>query len=148
MSDYQNWLDKQNLAVQKASELIGEFRLDTTIIKQERKPNFVRINLGSNRLDFLVKTIKNRFVKYIWLCKKGEFDSRKNYLVYIEEDEKFLVSTGYQIDREAEYRDSDYHKNAKIVVVPIGAFRSARKFFKSIKKRYEEQLQKRMTQWT
>lgn len=146
-SGYQSWLDNQNILAKKALELIRKYGFKVVIVEQISKPNFVRVNLGNNRIDFFIKSIKNRFVKFVWLCKQGDFNIKNNYFVYLEKEEKFLISTGGEIDRKSELRDSEYHKGVKYIVVPIDAFRSANSFLKTTKKRYDAMLQRRMSEF-
>jgi len=142
--DYQNWLDNQNTITEKALELIKQFGFKAILIHQERKPNFVRITIGKKRLDFFMKSVRSRFVKSVWLCKKEDFNIRNNYLIYMEKEEKFLISTGGEIDKKAEFRDSEYHKDVKYIVVPMDMFRSAKVFLKAMKNRYDAMMQRRM----
>lgn len=145
---YEEWLEKQNIILAEALELIKGFKFDASIIQPENKKGFVRIILAGRKADFHIKSIKNKYIKFVWLCKKEDFDPRGNYLVYLEEEKAFLVCTGGEIDREAEYRDSDYHKGKKYVVAPITIFRRAKTFFKAMRTRYNAMLQRRMNEWT
>lgn len=147
-SSYDEWLEKQNMILIEALELIKSFGFEASKIEPDKKKAFIRLNLAGRKADFHIKSIKNRFIKFAWLCKKGDFDPRANYLIYLEEEETFLVSTGGEIDREAEYRDSDYHKGTKYVVAPLEIFRSGKTFFRALKKRYESMLQRRLNEWS
>jgi len=149
MSDsYEEWLIKQNAILAEALDLIKSFGFDASIIRPKDKKAFIRIIIGKNKSDFHLKSIKNRFIKFAWVCRKEDFDPNANYLVYLEAEEKFLVAIGSQVDEEGEFRNSDFHQGKKYVVAPIGIFRSAKTFFKSMKCRLDAMLQRRMNEWT
>lgn len=148
MGNYEEWLIKHNEILELGLELIKSFGFDCIIIRPKDKKSFIRLNLNGNKSDFHIKSIKNRYIKFVWLCKKGDFNPLDNYLVYLEEGETFKVCTGGEIDREGEYRESDYHKNEKYVVAPISIFRNAKTFFGALKRRYNSMLQRRMNEWT
>ena len=147
-SSYNDWLENQNIILSEALELIKSFKFNASIISPEGKKAFIRILLAGSKADFHIKSIKNKFIKFVWVCKEEDFDPKANYLVYLEEEKKFLVSTGHFVDEEGEYRESDYHKNKKYVVAPIDIFRNGKTFFKAMQNRYNSMLQKRMSEWT
>jgi len=145
MSNYENWLKKHDETVQKAKELISEYGFQPTIISEQGKQSFVRIFLGEKKIDFAIKEIKTKFVPTVWLCKKDAFNPEKIYLVFATKENSWLVATGRECDREGEYKESDYKEGEKFVVVSIDIFRPAKTFLKLIKERYDDQLQKKMT---
>lgn len=144
-SNYDSWLKRHDENVQRAKELISEYGFEPIVINEERKPSFVRIFLGDKKIDFIVKEIKTKFVPTVWLCKKDAFNPENVYLVYATKENSWLVTTGKEVDREGEYKDSEYKEGEKYVVVPIDIFRPATAFLKLIKERYDDQLQKKMT---
>ena len=146
-SDYQSWLERQNELAQEALKLVQKFKFKAVVIRQENKPSFVRVYIKETKVDFLIKEVKSQFSRSVWLCKKEDFNPQNNYLVFQNKEERWVVSTGSQIEVRAELRDSDYHKGKKFVVVPMDTFRSAKTFFKRMRKRYEQQLQRRMNEW-
>lgn len=148
MTSYEEWLQKQNEILAEGLELILNFGFEASIIRPDEGKAFIRLNLAGNMSNFHIKAIKNKYIKFAWVCKKEEFEPLDNYLVYLEEEKKFKVCTGGEIDKEGEYRESDYHKNTKYVVVSMSVFRSANRFFTSLKRRYEVMLQRRMDEWT
>jgi len=148
-SSYFTWLERQEELAKKAQELIQSFKFEAVLIREEKgKPPFVRMILGTKRIDFMLKEIKSRFVKQVWLCKKGIFNPKKNFLVFSAKEEKWLITTGSEVDKKGEYKDSDYHKDTEMVVIPVEILRPAKRFLKSLKIRYEEQKQRRITNWT
>jgi len=133
----------------KALELVQSFKFEASIIDGEQGRNFVRMQIGGKHLDFYIKEIKNRFIKEVWLCKKANFSPHNNYLVFIAKEERWVVTTGQEIDRKGEYRESDrYRQHIEMVVVPMEIFRPAKAFFEAIRKRYDDMLQRKMTEWT
>lgn len=147
-SSYDDWLRQHNEAIQKAIALIQNYGFQPVIIDEKGKPNFVRIFLGTKKIDFMIKMIKSKFVRQVWLCKKDAFNPENIYLVYATKENSWLVTTGKEADREGEYRESDLKEGVKFVVVSIDIFRPAKTFLKLIKERYDDQLQKKMTEWT
>lgn len=145
--DYQAWLEKHNRAIEKAKALIEKYGFEVIIIKNDRKPCFLRIKFGKKKIDFQVKIIKTKFVRSVWLCKKERFDQDNFYLLYASKEKTFSVASGHDIDREGEYRDSEWAKGVKYVVVQNTLFHPAKNFFKRMKTRYEGELQQRMSQW-
>ncbi len=148
MGSYNEWLEKQNTFLSKALELIKSYKFNASIVIPEGKKSFIRIKIAKNTSDFHLKSIKNNFIKFVWVCKQEDFDPKANYIVYLEEEQRMLVTTGNSIDSEGEFRESDFHKNKQYVVAPKDIFRRAPQFFKAMKNRYEAMLQKRMTEWT
>lgn len=145
--NYKEWLDSQNLLVDKGLELIRMAGFNAIIVERYNKPNFVRMMIGKRRIDFYIKLVRNRFVKFVWLCKKDDFDPRNNYLIYLEHEERFLTSTGNEINRKFELRDSEHNKQIKYVVVPIDVFRPAKIFLKTMMRRYKSLSQRKMNEF-
>lgn len=147
-STYENWLEKHNDAIKKAEELIKEFGFEPKIISEEKKATFIRIFLGNRKIDFMIKVIKTKYARQVWLCKKEAFNPDNIYLIYASKENSWQVVTGKEVDREGEYKESDYRQGEKFVVISSEVFRPAKKFFKLVKERYDDQLQKRMTDYT
>jgi len=148
MTSYDEWLKKHDEAVQKASALIKEYGFEPIIANEQGKPSFVRVFLGEKKIDFVIKEIKSKFVRTVWLCKKEAFNPENIYMIYASKENTWLITTGREADREGEYRESDLKEGVKFVVVSIEVFRPAKAFLKLIKERYNDQLQKKMTEWT
>jgi len=147
MPDYQAWLEKHNKTIEKGKKLIKKYGFKVIIIQNDKKSSFLRIKFGRKKVDFQVKTIKTKFVRSIWLCKKERFNRDDFYLLYASKEKSFSVASGHDIDREGEYRDSEWAKGTKYIVVQNSVFRPANPFFKLMKSRYEGELQQRMNQW-
>ena len=144
-SNYQSWLERQHELGRKAIELIEKYKFRAVLIADDGNVPFIRLFIGDKNLDFYIKEIKSGFIRNIWLCKRKDFDPKNHYLIFSSKDEKWSIISGHQADLNGNYQDSSYHKGVKILVIPTDILRSATTFFKTIKKRYEEQLQKRMT---
>jgi len=146
-SNYEDWLKRHDETVQKAVELIKKYGFEPIIINEQGKPSFIRIFLGEKKIDFAIKEIKTKFAQKIWLCKKSVFNPENIYLVYASEEDMWLVSTGRECDREGSYEESDFQKDVKFVVISIDVLRPAKTFLKLIKERYDNQLQKKITEF-
>lgn len=144
---YEAWLERQSELAKKALELIQKSKFRAVIIEQENKLSFIRMYIADKSIDFHIKEIKSKFARDVWICKKDDFVSKDNYLVFQKDVERWVILAGRKIEQEAEIRDSSYRKGEKWLVVPMDIFRSARQFFKLIRKRYEEQLQLRLDQF-
>jgi hypothetical protein len=142
---YDDWLKRHDEIVQKAIALIKEYGFEPVVINERGQPSFVRIFLGTKNINFMIKEIKTKFARSVWLCKKEVFNPENIYLIYTSEESSWLVTTGKEADREGEYRESDMKEGVKFVVVAIDIFRPAKTFLKLIKERYDDQLQKKMT---
>jgi len=145
--DYQSWLEKHNRVIGKAKALIEKYGFKVVVIKNDRTPSFLRIKFGKGKVDFQIKIIKTKFVRSIWLCKKERFNLDNFYILYASKEKTFSVASGHDVDREGEYRDSEWTEGVKYVVVQNAMFRPAKNFFKRMKARYEGELQQRMNQW-
>ena len=143
-SNYQSWLRRQHELNKKALILIEKYGFKTALIEEERKAPFIRIYVGKNSLDFHLKEIKSQFSRNVWLCQKERFNPKDHYLIFSNKEKKWSIINGHRANISGEYRTSDYNKSKKILVIPTDILRSATAFFKTIKKRYEEQLQKRI----
>ena len=146
-SSYEDWLKCHDETVQKAVALIKDYGFESTVINEQSKPSFVRMFLGDKKIDFMVKIIKSKFVHTVWLCKKDAFNPENIYLVYASEENSWLVTTGKEADREGEYRESDLKEGVKFVVISIDVLRPAKTFLKLIKERYDNQFQKKITEF-
>ena len=146
-NDYQVWLEKHNRIIEKAKALIEKYGFKVVVIKDDRKPSFLRIHFGKNNTDFRIKIVKTKFVRSIWLCKKERFSPKSFYLLYATKEKCFSIATGSDINQEHELKNSEWAKGVKYVVVQITMFRPAKTFFKLMKTRYEGELQKRMNEW-
>jgi len=144
-TSYDEWFKRHEEVIQQAIDLIKEYGFSPVAINEGGKPSFVRIFLGEKKVDFIIKEIKSKFVRSIWLCKKDAFNPDNIYLIYANKENLWLVTTGKEADREGEFRESDMKEGVKFVVVAIDNFRPAKTFLKLIRDRYNDQLQKRMT---
>jgi len=147
-SDYSSWLKRQNELAHEALKLIQKFKFRAVVIEEERKPSFVRLYIKETKVDFRIKEVKSQFARSVWLCKREDFNPKDNYLVYQSKEKRWVIVNGRQAESRGEIRDSDYKEGVKFLVVPMEAFGSALAFFKRMKARYEQQLQRRMTEWT
>ena len=147
-SNYETWLERQNELVDQAVLLIKKYKFKAFIMERERKSNFIRIHLRENRIDVFIKEIKSKFVRSVWLVKKEDFEPKSIYLLYAAKEDKWFATTSVEVDREGEYKDSSYKAGVQFIVVPTEIFRQATSFLKKMRKRYEDQLQRRMTEWT
>lgn len=146
MSEYQTWLLKQREIAEEAVKLIERYNLRAVVLSTEKGSPFVRLFLPDKTLDYTIKSIKSRFSKSVWLCKEKDFKITNNYLIYLRKENRFMMATGAEIDKDYESRDSDYGEG-KVVVVSIETFRPAIGYFKTLAKSYEAKKQKRMSDW-
>lgn len=147
MQNYQDWADRHDKIVDKAKKMIEQFRFKVIVMEEGRKPKFLRIRFGSKKIDFQVKEVKTKFVRSIWLCKKDKFNKTNLYILYASKEKSFSIATGNDIDRNHELKDSEWDKSVKYMVVDISIFRPAKTFFKTMKTRYEGELQRRINDW-
>jgi len=145
--DYQSWLEKHNRAIDKAKAMIEKYSFKVVVIKNDKTPSFLRIKFGKDKVDFQIKIVKTKFVRSVRLCKKERFNRDNFYLLYASKEKTFSVVSGHDVDKEGEFRDSEWVEGVKYVVVQNTLFRPAIKFFKRMKARYEGELQQRMNQW-
>jgi len=144
---YEDWLERQNELIKEALELVQSVKFRAVIIKEERKPSFIRIYLDDKPITFHIKEVKSKFVKSVWLGKKANFKPQHNYLIFAAKEKTWMVTTGRQALAHGEYKDSTYHKDTKVLVVPMDVFRPAKSFLRTIKKRHEQRKQRRMSDW-
>lgn len=147
-SNFETWLERQNELVDQAVLLIRKYKFKAFVMERERKSNFIRIQLRENRINVFIKEVKSKFVRSVWLVKKDDFEPKSVYLLYAAKEDKWYATTSAEVDRDGEYKDSSYKAGVQFIVVPTEIFRHATTFLKGMRKRYDAQLQRRMTEWT
>lgn len=147
MSDYDSWMQNQIAITESLAHLIRQCKLECVVITEPKRSPFVRLFLPDTTIDFTIKVVKNRYAKSIWLCKRKDFNQQKNYILYVTEDDTFFIAIGEDVDKEAEYRESDWKKGIKMVVVPKEIFRDAKTYFEMLYIQYDEKKQSRLTNW-
>lgn len=145
---YEKWLENQKDLCRKGLIIVQNSGLKGVIIENEGRPNFIRLYFKDKHVDFFVKSVKSRWVKSIWICKVKDMKPRHNWLIYCEKEKQWSIVLGDVILNQGERRESDLRKTKEeYYVIPSEVLRGAKTYFKYMKKRFEEQLQRRLTEW-